>query len=309
MRFVGCALAWRPGEAEDRTSCLAVLDERGSFVANSFAGSVEEISAAVESYAAGDEGVVVAIDAPLSVPNARGTRPIERVLSKVALPAYSASRKMFGEGPTYAEELLAALEEVGVGYADFPFRRDRDQRVAVEVDAAATLKVLAFERSSESSGGRSKERSGGRNERNSKKGDGGEPEDPEQRLREMPEIKLRKGNKEARAAAIREAVELLWNTPGLRLRTNGLTADLDAPENLDLSRLEVSQSYSHAQLDRIVSLAEGTLAAYTAYRHWKGRDGSLVVGAGSQGSVLLPAGPRLHDRVAEECRAAKIPFV
>lgn len=309
MRFVGCALAWRPGEAEDRTSCLAVLDERGSFVANSFAGSVEEISAAVESYAAGDEGVVVAIDAPLSVPNARGTRPIERVLSKVALPAYSASRKMFGEGPTYAEELLAALEEVGVGYADFPFRRDRDQRVAVEVDAAATLKVLAFERSSESSGGRSKERSGGRNERNSKKGDGEEPEDPEQRLREMPEIKLRKGNKEARAAAIREAVELLWNTPGLRLRTNGLTADLDAPENLDLSRLEVSQSYSHAQLDRIVSLVEGTLAAYTAYRHWKGRDGSLVVGAGSQGSVLLPAGPRLHDRVAEECRTAKIPFV
>lgn len=309
MRFVGCALAWRPGEAEDRTSCLAVLDERGSFVANSFAGSVEEISAAVESYAAGDEGVVVAIDAPLSVPNARGTRPIERVLSKVALPAYSASRKMFGEGPTYAEELLAALEEVGVGYADFPFRRDRDQRVAVEVDAAATLKVLAFERSSESSGGRSKERSGGRNERNSKKGDGGEPEDPEQRLREMPEIKLRKGNKEVRAAAIREAVELLWNTPGLRLRTNGLTADLDAPENLDLSRLEVSQSYSHAQLDRIVSLVEGTLAAYTAYRHWKGRDGSMVVGSGSQGSVLLPAGPRLHDRVAEECRTAKIPFV
>jgi hypothetical protein len=270
---------------------------------------VEEISAAVESYAAGDEGVVVAIDAPLSVPNARGTRPIERVLSKVALPAYSASRKMFGEGPTYAEELLAAFEEIGVGYADFPFRKDRDQRVAVEVDAAATLKVLAFERSSEPSGGRSKERSGGRNERSSKKSNGGEPEDPEQRLREMPEIKLRKGNKEARAAAIREAVELLWNTPGLRLRTNGLTADLDAPENLDLSRLEVSQSYSHAQLDRIVSLVEGTLAAYTAYRHWKGRDGSLVVGAGSQGSVLLPAGPRLHDRVAEECRTAKIPFV
>lgn len=309
MRFVGCALAWRPGEAEDRTSCLAVLDERGSFVANSFAGSVEEISAAVESYAAGDEGVVVAIDAPLSVPNARGTRPIERVLSKVALPAYSASRKMFGEGPTYAEELLAALEGIGVGYADFPFRKDRNQRVAVEVDAAATLKVLSFERSSESSGGRSKERSGGRNERSTKKSNGEEPEDPEQRLREMPEIKLRKGNKEARASAIREAVELLWNTPGLRLRTNGLTADLDAPENLDLSRLEVSQSYSHAQLDRVVSLVESTLAAYTAYRHWKGRDGSLVVGAGSQGSVLLPAGPRLHDRVAEECRTAKIPFV
>lgn len=294
MRFVGCALAWRPGEAEDRTSCLVVLDERGSLVANSFAGSVGEISTAIEGYASNDEGVVVAIDAPLSVPNARGTRPIERVLSKVALPAYSASRKMFGEGPTYAEELLAALEESGIGYTDYPFRRDRDQRVAVEVDAAATLKVLAFERSGP---------------KNDKKGHGQDDEDPEQRLREMPEIKLRKGNKEARAAAIREAVEILWNTPGLRMRTNSLVADLEAAENLDLSRLEVTQSYSHAELDRVVALVEATLAAYTAYRHWKGRDGSLVVGAGDQGSVLLPANPRLHERVAEECRSAKVPFV
>lgn len=294
MKFVGCALAWRPGEAEDRTSCLVVLDERGSLISNSFAGSVEEISTAVGGYASDGEGVVVAIDAPLSVPNERGTRSIERVLSKVALPAYSASRKMFGDGPTYAEQLLASLEEEGVGYTDYPFRRDREQRVAVEVDAAATLKVLAFERDTDSSGGRDGKK---------------EDDDPERRLREMQEIKLRKGNKEARATAIRESVEILWNTPGLRLRTNGLTADLAAPENVDLSRLEVAQSYSHAELDRAVSLVEGTLAAYTAYRHWKGRDGSLVVGAGDQGSVLLPASRALHDRVAEECRSAKVPFV
>lgn len=300
MRFVGCSLAWRPGEAEDRTSCLVVLDDRGSLIANSFAGSVEEISSAVEGYAPEEEGVIVAIDAPLSVPNTRGTRSIERVLSKVALPAYSASRKMFGEKPTYAEQLLSSLEEEGVGYTDFPFRRDREQRVAVEVDAAAALKVLAFERSAEASGnGRSRGR----------KNNGQEDEDPEQRLREMQEIKLRKGNKEARAAAIRQAVDILWNTPGLRLRTNSLTPELEAPENVDLSRLEVSQSHSHAQLDRIVGLIEGTLSAYTAYRHWKGRDGSLVVGAGDRGSVLLPASRGLHGRVAEECRSAGVPFV
>lgn len=310
MRFVGCALAWRPGEAEDRTSCLAVLDERGSLISNSSAGSVAEISSSIEGYVSGDEGVVAAIDAPLSVPNARGTRPIERVLSKVALPAYSASRKMFGEGRTYAEELLAALEEIGLGYTDYPFRGDREQRVAVEVDAAATLKVLALEQEA-GSGNRSGSRDGksGRDGRNEKKSAGQESADPEQRLREMQEIKLRKGNKEARASAIRQAVELLWNTPGLRLRTGGLVADLEAPENLDLSGLEVTQSLSHAQLDRVASLVEAVLAAYTAYRHWKGRDGSLVVGAGDKGSVLLPAGPRLHDRVAEECRSAKIPFV
>ncbi len=48
MRFVGCALAWRPGEARDGISCLVVMDERGSIVANSFAGSAREIAEAVE---------------------------------------------------------------------------------------------------------------------------------------------------------------------------------------------------------------------------------------------------------------------
>ena len=46
MRFRGCALAWRPGEARERASCLVVMDERGSLIANSFAGSAEEIAAA-----------------------------------------------------------------------------------------------------------------------------------------------------------------------------------------------------------------------------------------------------------------------
>src|SRR3712207_7798916 len=45
-----------------------------------------------------------------------------------------------------------------------------------------------------------------------------------------------------------------------------------------------SAELSHAELDRVVSLVEGTLAAYTVHRHWKGRDGSMVVGTGDQGS-------------------------
>ncbi len=284
MRFVGCALAWRPGEARDKISCLVVMDERGSIIANSFAGSVEEIAEAVRGYASERRGVIVGVDAPLAVPNERGTRKIERILSKVALPAYSASRRMFGGDP-YAEELLAALERVGVEYTDYPFPRERGQWAVVEVDSAATLKILSFERAGERDG------------------------DLVQRLRRMEEPKFRKGNKGSRAAALKGAIEVLWDTPGLRLRTGNLSADLSAPENVDVSKLDVSEGLSHAELDRIVGVVEATLAAYTVHRHWKGRDGSMVVGTGDQGSVLLPATEALYARLADECRSAGVPYV
>ena len=267
-----------------------MLDERGSIVANSFAQGAGELAAAAERYAEGRRGVVVGVDAPLSVPNERGTRRIERILSKVALPAYSASRKMFGGAP-FAEELLAALEGVGIEYTDYPFKRKRGQRVVTEVDSAATLKVLLFERDAD-----------GREPRS-------DDEDLAAVLREIPEPKLRKGNKEARAAALKGAVDALWNTPGLRLRTGNLSADLGAPENVDLSKLDITAELSHAELDRLAALVEGTLAAYTVHRHWKGRDGSIVVGTGHEGSVLLPAPEPLQHRIAEECRAASVPYV
>jgi predicted nuclease with RNAse H fold len=293
VRFIGCALAWRPGEAREKVSCLVVLDERGSIVANSFAADAAQIAAEVEDYAAERRGVIVGVDAPLAVPNERGTRRIERILSKVALPAYSASRKMFG-GEPYSEELLAQLEGVGVEYTDYPFPRTRGQRTVTEVDSTATLKILALERTA-----RDGEPSW--NEPNGK--------DLALVLRQMEEPKLRKGNKEARANALKEAVDILWNTPGLRLRTGNLAADLHAAENVDLSKLDVNPGLPHADLDRIASLLEGTLAAYTVHRHWRGRDGSMVVGTGDEGSVLLPAAEVLHARLGEECRAAGVPYV
>jgi predicted RNase H-like nuclease len=281
---VGCAPAWRPGEARDGTSCLVVMDERGSIIGNSFAGSVEEIAGAVEGYASERRGLIVGVDAPLAIPNERGTRKIERILSKAALPAYSASRRMFG-GEPYAEDLLAALERVGIEYTDYPFPRERGQWVVVEVDSAATLKILSLER------------------------EGAKGGDLERRLRGMEEPRFRKGNKERRAAALKSAIEVLWDTPGLRLRTGNLSSELDSPENIDVSKLDVSAGLSHAELDRILSLVEGTLAVYTVHRHWKGRDGSVVVGTGDQGSVLLPATEALHALLAEECRAAGVPYV
>jgi post-segregation antitoxin (ccd killing protein) len=192
---------------------------------------------------------------------------------------------MFG-GEPYSEELLAELEKVGVEYTDYPFPRERGQSVVVEVDSAATLKVLSLERSGASTNG-----------------------DLAQQLRAMSDPKFRKGNKEGRAAALKGAIEVLWDTPGLRLRTGNLSADISAPENVDVSKLDVSASMSHADLDRTASLVEGTLAAYTVHRHWRGRDGSIVVGAGDEGSVLLPAKGALRERLAEECGTARVPYV
>jgi predicted RNase H-like nuclease len=285
LRFVGCALAWRPGEAREKVSALVVIDERGSIIANSFAVSAADIAGAVERYGTDRRGVLVGVDAPLAVPNERGTRKIERILSKVALPAYSASRRMF-EGEPLAEEVLAELEKVGVEYTDYPFPRERDQSAVVEVDSAATLKVLSLERSGAAENG-----------------------DLAQRLRAMDDPKMRKGNKESRAAALRGAIETLWDTPGLRLRTGNLSPDIASPDNVDVSKLDVSAEMSHAELDRTVSLVEGTLAAYTVHRHWRGRDGSMVVGAGDEGSVLLPAKNGLRSRLAEECASASVPYV
>jgi predicted RNase H-like nuclease len=270
-----------------------VLDERGSIIANSFAVDAGEIAAAIEDYAAERRGVVVGADAPLAVPNERGTRRIERILSKVALPAYSASRKMFG-GEPYSEELLAQLEGVGIEYTDYPLPRTRGQRVVTEVDSAAALKILALERTARD-GEPSWNQPNGR--------------DLAQVLRGMEELKLRKGNKEARASALKQAVDILWNTPGLRLRTGNLSGDISATGNIDLSRIDVNAGLSHADLDRIASLLEGTLAAYTVHRHWRGRDGSMVVGTGDEGSVLLPTPEALHARIAEESRAAGVPYV
>ncbi|HZC19614.1 MAG TPA: hypothetical protein VE225_07865, partial [Rubrobacteraceae bacterium] len=72
---------------------------------------------------------------------------------------------------------------------------------------------------------------------------------------------------------------------------------------------DIGPDLSHAELDRIASLVEGTLAAYTVHRHWRGRDGSIVLGTGYEGSVLLPASSALRELLAGECRAAGVPYV
>ena len=71
MYFVGVDLAW----GQRKPTGLAVLDEDGRLVHVSAAGTDDEIVAALAPYVEGD--CLVAIDAPLIVPNATGNRPAE----------------------------------------------------------------------------------------------------------------------------------------------------------------------------------------------------------------------------------------
>ena len=76
MYFVGVDLAW----GQRKPTGLAVLDDGGQLVHVSAAGTDEEIVAALAPYVEGD--CLVAIDAPLIVPNATGNRPAEAELNR-----------------------------------------------------------------------------------------------------------------------------------------------------------------------------------------------------------------------------------
>ena len=76
MHFVGVDLAW----GQQKPSGLAVLDSDGHLLHVSAQGNDEAIVAALGPYVEGD--CLVAIDAPLVVPNATGNRPCEAALNR-----------------------------------------------------------------------------------------------------------------------------------------------------------------------------------------------------------------------------------
>ncbi|CAN5206111.1 hypothetical protein BH09ACT12_BH09ACT12_00340 [soil metagenome] len=76
MHYVGVDLAW----GQRQPTGLAVLDHEARLVHVSAVRTDEEIEAELAAYVAGD--CLVAIDAPLVVKNATGSRPAEKALSK-----------------------------------------------------------------------------------------------------------------------------------------------------------------------------------------------------------------------------------
>jgi predicted RNase H-like nuclease len=98
LRYAGIDLAW----GERARTGVAVLTEDGRLFRSGSVRTDDEISA-VLGHAAGEPGLVVAIDAPLIVPNDAGQRPCERLVGQAFgryhAGAYPANRGMAAFNP------------------------------------------------------------------------------------------------------------------------------------------------------------------------------------------------------------------
>jgi predicted RNase H-like nuclease len=113
MRFIGLDLAWSP---RNKSGGVAIEDSGGHarwLDASDRLGDDEQVLAFVREMAEGSKALV-AIDAPLIVPNAEGSRPVDREITRLfaryQAGCYPAYRNRPG-GCTRGERIVAALAE------------------------------------------------------------------------------------------------------------------------------------------------------------------------------------------------------
>lgn len=116
MRFIGLDLAW----SSRNPTGGAVIDGEatsGRLIHTALLGGDDEVLAFVQEHA-GDEPAIVAIDAPLSVPNQGGRRPAEveitHMFARYQAGAHPANRnRLARDGVVRGEALLEKLMEQG----------------------------------------------------------------------------------------------------------------------------------------------------------------------------------------------------
>ncbi len=133
MRFVGVDLAW----SAHRPSGVLALDWDGTSARPVAWDALTGVGAIVDFIArtAGGGPALVAVDAPLLVPNETGTRPGDRALSREYRPreagAYPANRRRLGPD-VVGEVLVAKLRDHGFTLSPLVRRRAKVRQV-VEV--------------------------------------------------------------------------------------------------------------------------------------------------------------------------------
>lgn len=134
MRFVGIDLAWSPRNP----SGAAVLSADGRLLeATGGLGEDEQILGLVERVLPGDEPGLIAIDAPLAVPNQTGSRPCDRevaaVFCRFEAGPYPANRRTLGRyGGLRGEAIRQRLGYLGFRHSP-DVARQRAVRQVVEV--------------------------------------------------------------------------------------------------------------------------------------------------------------------------------
>lgn len=135
MRCIGIDLAWSPRHR----SGGAVLSADGHVLeATATLGSDDEIVAFVTGAIPADQPGLVAVDAPLAVPNETGTRPCDRQVAEVfgsfqAAP-YPANRRILGRyGGLRAESIRKRLQALGFRF---------DPQIARQLPARQVFEVF-----------------------------------------------------------------------------------------------------------------------------------------------------------------------
>ena len=148
MRFVGIDLAWSPRNP----SGGAVLSASGRVLASTSAlGGDNEVLNFVTEALPQDSPGLVAIDAPLSVPNETGTRTCDRQVASVfgryhAAP-YPANRQNLNRyGGLRAEDIRRRLEALGFGSDPAIGRLDDTRRVIEVFPHPATVSLFQLSR-------------------------------------------------------------------------------------------------------------------------------------------------------------------
>ncbi len=148
-RFVGIDLAW----GDRNPSGLAVLRMDEDWVEEVFPArllySDEEIVGAINEADSG-ETLVIAVDAPLIVPNLTGERPVERAVrqrfSRYHAGCHPANRRLLGDPPR-GERLCRLLEvRLGVQVAVAPPVRERCRVVFEVYPHAAMVNLFSLPR-------------------------------------------------------------------------------------------------------------------------------------------------------------------
>jgi predicted RNase H-like nuclease len=103
VHFVGLDLAW----GEKNQSGIAAIDSDGRLLLLGVAGDDDEIKAAIAPYVERD--CIVAIDAPLIVPNAKGARPCEKDLNADFQKFEAGARPAFSDKPEFKNPRGARL--------------------------------------------------------------------------------------------------------------------------------------------------------------------------------------------------------
>jgi histidinol-phosphate phosphatase family protein len=148
MRFVGVDLAWSPRNL----SGAAVLSADGQLLqASSSLTDDDEVLAYIESTLPGGTPGIVAVDAPLAVPNETGSRPCDRQVASIfgrfeAAP-YPANRRNLGRyGGLRAEAIRQRLEAQGFDHDPAIDGRIPTRRIIETFPHPATVSLFSLER-------------------------------------------------------------------------------------------------------------------------------------------------------------------